>query len=102
MNVLWFLLGCAAAIAGGMSIGWTVGRLNCSDAPSRAIAVVVGGAIVRVAVAALILGVALRQGIMEGLLAFAGLWLGRWGAVAILSRGHANLRTRVVSCLESL
>jgi hypothetical protein len=101
VSALWLLLGIAIALINGLSIRWTVGSLNISGARSRAIAVVVGGAVVRVAVAALVLAVALRQGIVEGLLAFAGLWLGRWGAVAILSRGRSRLRTRIMSRVES-
>ena len=101
MSILWFILGAAAAVLCGLSIGWTVGGLNLHGARPRAIAVVAGGAVLRIAAAALVLAVALRQGIAEGLLAFGGLWLGRWAAVAILTRRDKSVHARVPSHMES-
>jgi hypothetical protein len=54
---------------------------------------VMGGAALRLGAAGLLLVAAIRQGILAGLTAFFGLWIGRWAAVWYLSRGQKSLRT---------
>jgi hypothetical protein len=93
-EALWFLGGCGLASLFGLSIGWTVGRLRTTDARTKTVAFIAGGAIVRLALAAFLLGSAVRQGVAEGLLAFGGLWFGRWVSVAVLWRSRRALAPR--------
>jgi len=76
----WLLTGGALGILNFVTQRWTVARLHPS-APRRAVAWAVGGALLRWALTAGLLFVALRQGAWPALLAFAGLWLARWGTV---------------------
>lgn len=77
---LWLLAGLVMATLNAASIAGTVGRLRpeagCPPAP--ALFLIAGGFVVRLTLSALVLVVALQQSSAAGLLAFAGLWLGRW------------------------
>ena len=90
MAIAWLLAGGATAFLSGLSIRWTVLRLR-PESLSRAMAWVLGGAALRLGLAALLLVAAIRQGIVAGLLAFLGLWIGRWAAVWYLSRSQKPL-----------
>jgi hypothetical protein len=61
----------------GMTRWWTVSRLR-KETPLRPRALVWGGLSLRLALVAAVLILALRRGIIPGLLTFAGLWLARW------------------------
>ncbi len=88
MVALWLLAGGAVGALNGLILWWTVGCLR-HDVPGSAVAWVLAGAMLRwTIVAALLIG-ALQHGIVPGLLAFAGLWLARWGMVYWLGFGRA-------------
>lgn len=80
MTVLWLLAGGAVGAVNGLTRWWTVGRLR-PGAPSHALSLVLGGALLRWALVAALLALALQRGIGPALLAFVGLWLSRWGTV---------------------
>ncbi|MBC8449836.1 MAG: hypothetical protein H8D78_19050 [Chloroflexi bacterium] len=88
MIALWLFAGLAAGALNGLTLWGTVARLR-PDAPPRAVAWILGGALLRLGLAASLLIVALQRGILPGLLAFAGLWLARWGMVCWLGLGRA-------------
>lgn len=74
---VWLALG---ALWGWASVAfqvWTVKRLEARPSP-LAVAWLVGGFGVRLGWIALLLIVALQQGIGPGLSAFGGIWLARW------------------------
>ncbi len=79
-HLSWLLTGGAIGILNFLTLCWTVAHFR-PDAPRHAVAWAVGGALVRWSLAAGLLIIALRHGVLPGLLAFAGLWLGRWGTV---------------------
>lgn len=88
MIAWWLLAGCAVGALNGLILWWAVGRLR-PDVPRNTVAWVLAGALLRwTIVAALLIG-ALQHGIVPGLLAFAGLWLARWGMVYWLGFGRA-------------
>ncbi len=77
MVVVWLVAG---ALVGWVSIltqVWLVARL-CPRTPRQGLWLLLGGMLLRWALIAGLLSVALRQGIVAGLLAFAGLWMARW------------------------
>ena len=77
MAVVWLIAG---ALVGWVSIltqVWTVARL-CPRMPRQGLWLLIGGMLLRWTLIAGLLSVALRQGIVAGLLAFAGLWVTRW------------------------
>jgi hypothetical protein len=80
MVALWMLAGGAVGTLNGLTAKWAVARL-CPTAPGRAVSWTVTGAILRWGLAAGLLIAALQRGIVPTLLAFAGLWLARWGIV---------------------
>ncbi|HUX77325.1 MAG TPA: hypothetical protein VMY40_11860 [Anaerolineae bacterium] len=80
MVALWMLAGGAIGTLSGLTARWTVARLG-PTAPGRAVSWTVAGAMVRWSLAAGLLIAALQRGIAPTLLAFAGLWLARWGIV---------------------
>ncbi|MDY7040168.1 MAG: hypothetical protein SVX38_04825 [Chloroflexota bacterium] len=83
MIVLWLFAGLTVGALNGLTLRWTVAHL-CPEWAGRALICVWGGALLRwVAVAGLLI-VALQRGILPGLLAFAGLWLARWGMMCWL------------------
>jgi hypothetical protein len=75
---LWLLAGGLIGMVNGLTRWWTVTRLR-QEMRLRPLALVWGGLILRLAVVAALLIIGLRGGIISGLLAFAGLWLARWG-----------------------
>lgn len=85
MILVWLVVGGAVAVLSGLSIRWTVERIE-PEAPAQALAWVLGGAALRWGLIVLVLILALRQGILMGLTAFLGLWLGRWAAAWYLSK----------------
>ena len=78
--VSWLFIGGAIGMLNGLSLRWTVARLH-PDAPTHAAVLTMGGAMLRWVLTAGLLIAALQHGIKSGLLAFAGLWLVRWGMV---------------------
>jgi hypothetical protein len=75
---LWLLAGGLVGTANGLTRWWTISHLR-HEMRLSPLALVWGGLTVRLALAAALLIIALRNGIIPGLLAFAGLWLARWG-----------------------
>lgn len=73
----------------GLTLWWTVARFR-PGAPIRVVAWVLAGAVLRWGLAASLLITALQRGIVPGLLAFAGLWLARWGMVCWLASAHKS------------
>ena len=87
MGVLCLLGGSAIGTLSGLTIRWTVARMDARS-PGRAVFWTATGATLRWGLAAGLLLGALQRGIAPALLAFAGLWLGRWG-VTCWSHTHA-------------
>lgn len=80
MVALWMLAGGAVGTLNGLTAKWAVARLG-PTAPVRAVSWMVAGALLRWGLAAGLLIAALRRGIVPALLAFAGIWLARWGII---------------------
>lgn len=80
MVTLWLLAGGIIGVLNGLSLRWTVAGLR-TGAPGRAVVLTMAGAILRWGLAASVLFFALQRGIVPALLAFAGLWLARWGMI---------------------
>jgi len=80
MVTLWLFAGGAVGALNGLTLWWTVGRLR-PDVSGRAVAWILGGALLRWGLIAGLLVAALQRGVLPGILAFAGLWLARWGMV---------------------
>ena len=80
MGVLCLLGGSAVGTLSSLTIGWTVAHMD-TRSPGHAVLWTVTGAMLRWGLAAGLLLGALQRGLMPALLAFAGLWLGRWGIV---------------------
>jgi hypothetical protein len=76
----WLLTGGSIGMVNTLSLRWTVSRFR-PDAPCRAVAWAVMGALLRWGLAAALLITALQHGVASALVAFSGLWLVRWGAV---------------------
>jgi hypothetical protein len=87
--VSWLFTGGAVGVLNGLTLWWTVARLQ-PDAPCRAVAWALGGVMLRWGLAAGLLITALQRGIVPGLLAFAGLWLVRWGMACWLALGQKS------------
>lgn len=86
MAVVWLVAG---ALVGWVSIltqVWIVARL-CPRTPRQGLWLLIGGMLLRWLLIAGLLSVALRQGIVTGLLAFAGLWLARWLGILRIHTG---------------
>ena len=77
---LWLFTGGSIGVLNGLSLRWMVARLR-PEVPCRAVAWAMGGVLLRWGLTAILLIIALQEGILPGLLAFAGLWLARWGIV---------------------
>jgi hypothetical protein len=75
---LWFLAGVVGGILSGLSQQWTVGHLHV-DSTKKVASYLIIGFIFRLALAGLILYAAIQYSIFAVLLAFAGLWIARWG-----------------------
>ncbi|MFN2286284.1 MAG: hypothetical protein ACK2UQ_17845 [Anaerolineae bacterium] len=74
---LWLLAGLLVGVLNVATIAGTVGRLG-QGGELRALSTVMSGFVLRLALSIFVLVVALRQSAAAGLLAFAGIWLGRW------------------------
>jgi hypothetical protein len=85
----WLFTGGAVGVLNGLTLWWTVARLR-PGAPRRAVAWALGGVMLRWGLAASLLITALQRGIVPGLLAFAGLWLARWGMACWLTLGQKS------------
>jgi len=86
VNALWFLAG---ALLSGLLLltqALTVARLHAHTAPRALMARVVAGVLFRWMLIASLLIVALRQGVVPGLWAFAGLWVMRWPLIYLIHR----------------
>jgi hypothetical protein len=77
---LWLLAGFLVGMLNVAAIARTVGQLR-PDGNVRALFTVVGGFALRLLLSMFVLVVALRQSVVAGLLAFTGIWLGRWTAL---------------------
>lgn len=84
---LWLLAGLVVAVLNVVSIAGTVSRLR-PDGEGRTLSLFVSGFVLRIALSLLVLMAALQHSVAAGLLAFAGLWLGRW-TVLFLPKGPA-------------
>ncbi len=80
MIALWLFAGLAVGALNGFTLWSSVACLR-PDVSGRAVAWIVGGALLRLGLVASLLIAALQRGVLPGLLAFAGLWLARWGIV---------------------
>jgi len=80
MITLWLFAGLVVGALNGLTLWWTVARLQ-PHAPGHGVAWILGSTLLRWGLAAGLLIAALQRGILPGLLAFAGLWLARWGIV---------------------
>lgn len=85
---LWLLAGLLVGVLNVASIARTVGRLQPGE-DGRALSSVASGFVLRMLIIILVLTVALRQSAAAGLLAFAGLWLGRWTVLLFATKGPA-------------
>ncbi|MDY6875350.1 MAG: hypothetical protein SWK90_03980 [Chloroflexota bacterium] len=85
MIILWLFTGLAVGALNGLSLQRTVARLQPS-APGHGVIWVLGGTLLRLGLATVLLIAALQHGIVPALLAFAGLWLARWGIVCSAQR----------------
>jgi len=76
----WLPVGLLMGAFNVASIALTVGRLRPEEKRSAvaAVALIAGCFVLRWIVTIFVLAVAFRQSAMAGLLAFSGLWLGRW------------------------
>jgi hypothetical protein len=75
--LFWFPIGLIVGTLSGLTLRRTVGRLR-PDTSLAAFPLVALGFLLRLALSAGLLTVALRRGVAPGLLAFVGLWLARW------------------------
>jgi hypothetical protein len=94
MTLTWLFAGAAVGVLNGLTLRWTVARLR-PDMVLRSVALVVGGMFLRWGLAAVLLVAALLPDAVSGssvpgLLAFAGLWLSRWGIIWWLSRAGSR------------
>jgi hypothetical protein len=85
MAAVWLLCGWAVGSLAVAAIAWTVGQLRPGQ-PREAVALVLGGGLLRWVLASGLLLVAWRQGILPGMLALTGYWVGRWGAIYWIDR----------------
>jgi len=80
MVTLWLFAGLAVGALNGLTLWSSVARLR-PDVPGRAVAWILGSALLRWGLTGGLLIAALQHGVVPGLLAFVGLWLARWGIV---------------------
>jgi hypothetical protein len=87
MNMaLWFILGCVVGALNMAARWWTVSNLYPQQQDGLAMGQALGGVFWRILLAGSLLVAALYQGILSGLLAFAGLETARWGLAMLISR----------------
>ena len=75
-SVVWFGLGNLLGLFNLSMQWWTINRLLSSQ-PNRAAALAVGGLIVRLALVACLLIVALKENVLAAILLLSGWWLAR-------------------------
>lgn len=75
--MIWLGIGITGGAINGLTLSRTALALDPA-APARTAAVTVGGILFRLGLSGGLLVVALRQGIVPGLLAFAGMLVARW------------------------
>ena len=90
---LWLPAGLLVGALNAASIAKTVGRLRPEEGRSSAkgLSLIASGFVLRLILSILVLVVALQQSATACLLAFAGMWLGRWTALLWVS-APANRR----------
>jgi hypothetical protein len=87
MIALWFLAGAGLGAVAGLSQHWTVEHLD-REAPGRVLPLVLGGMLIRVALAGVLLFGAIQFGIWPALAALAGLLVARTVMLIMASRGR--------------
>lgn len=97
MTGLWLLMGGLVGALNGLTRWWTVARLQ-AEMGSNALALTLGGLVIRLALVTVLLTGGLRQGIGPGLLAFTGLWVTRMVTVIWF---HASAGSRHDVTLKS-
>ncbi|MHB0856051.1 MAG: hypothetical protein ACYC5M_00605 [Anaerolineae bacterium] len=100
MHWLWLLPGGLVGCLNALSQRWTVTRLQTLT-PAWSVAVIVGGFVLRTALAGGILLLAFRQGLASGLIGFAGLWLARWLLLVFMIRAEGKTEASIWSRLWS-
>ncbi|MGC9469619.1 MAG: hypothetical protein ACP5HS_13570 [Anaerolineae bacterium] len=88
-GVIWLLGGLLVSACQTASLVLLVASLQ-PEAVRRVSSRVMRSYALRYALAGLVLAVAFREGVGAGLMAFAGLWVGRWGAVYLGTSGRIN------------
>lgn len=73
----WLFAGLILGTLSGLALRWTIGRLR-PDTSLASAPLVALGFLLRLALSAGLLTIALQRGVAPGLLAFVGLWLARW------------------------
>ena len=86
---LWLPAGFVVAVVNVALIAGMVGKLR-PGGEWRVLSSFISGFALRLVLATLVLMAALRHSAAAGLLAFAGLWLGRWTALLFVTKGTAN------------
>ncbi len=77
---MWLFAGGVVGVVNGVARWKTVSRLS-TETMSRSLTLTVGGMLLRLGLVTGLLIAGLMQGIVPGLLAFAGLWITRWTIV---------------------
>lgn len=88
-GLLWFLAGAAVGMVQALTLLWTVDSLH-PERPWQAMALVLGGTLLRAAVVVAVLIIAITQSLTLGLLAFVGFFVSRTVCVAIISSRMAH------------
>ena len=87
----WFVAGVAVGLGNGFTLWRAVRRLEPAF-PQRSRMRVASSRWLRWIGVAVLLSLALQAGAVPGLLAFAGLWIARWGLVGWWSLGRKSSR----------
>jgi hypothetical protein len=85
--VVWFLAGVGLGAIAGLSQHWTVEYVD-PEAPGRVLPLVLGGMLIRVGLAGVLLFGAIQSGIWSALAALAGLLLARTALLVVAGRGR--------------
>lgn len=80
MIALWLLAGSLTGILNSLTRWWTVHQLR-AEMPGHPVLLILSGMTLRFVLVSALLIAGLKDGIVQGLLAFGGLWLARWAAV---------------------
>jgi len=86
---LWLPAGFMVAVLNVALVAGMVGKLH-PGGEGRALSSFISGFALRLVLALLVLMMALQQSAAAGLLAFAGLWLGRWTVLLFLTKGPVH------------